>query len=284
MKKHALLIPILLSLFSCQGEGKTRTIYTSFYPVYDFTKRIVGDHFDVVNLTPAGTEPHDFELSAKQVASLYDGDALFVNGLGMEHWLSSLPEEISKKAYVLSDGIQTRSENGILDPHIWLSPKKAIEEMKNVLSILNTLDIEHKEDYQKNYEKAEKDFLALHEEIGKKTEAFTQKTIVTAHSAFGYFCEEYGLTQVAVHGIQPEEEPTAKEMEEIIQVVKEYKVTTIFTEEMASEEISKKIAEETGCSLDVLHTLEGLEEEEVGKKDYLSIMRENLSKVEKACL
>ena len=285
MKKRNLIPLILLffSLFSCQDNKSENVIFTSFYPIYDFTKRIVGDHFDVVNLTPPGVEPHDFELSTKQVASFYDGKALFLNGIGMEYWSDSLPNDLKGKTYTVTDNIEIRKEDGIEDPHVWLTPLNAIAEMKDILSIINTLDPTHKEDYEKNYQKAEQEFLSLHEEIKEKRKTFTQNKLVVAHAAFGYFCQEYDLEQIAVHGLEPEEEPTAKEIENILDLVKEYNINTIFTEEMASQEIAEKISQETGCKLEVLSPIESLEEEEVGKEDYLSLMRENLEKIEEAC-
>ena len=285
MKKRNLIpwIPLFFSLFSCQEKKNENVIFTSFYPIYDFTKRIVGDHFDVVNLTPPGVEPHDFELSIKQVASFYDGKALFLNGIGMEYWSDSLPKDLKDKTYTVTDKIEIRKEDGIDDPHVWLTPLNAIAEMKDILSIVNTLDPTHKEDYEKNYQKAEQDFLTLHEEIKEKRKTFTQNKLVVAHAAFGYFCQEYDLEQIAVHGLEPEEEPTAKEIENILDLVKEYNINTIFTEEMASQEIAEKISQETGCKLEVLSPIESLEEEEVGKEDYLSLMRENLEKIEEAC-
>lgn len=284
IKKLLFITPILFSLFSCQNMKQEKVLYTSFYPIYDFTTRIVGEHFEVVNLTPAGTEPHDFELTAKQVAALYDGSGLLLNGLGMEHWAESLPEELEKKTHIVSENISTITDrNNIADPHVWLSPRLAIEEMNNILSVVNTLDPDHKTDFEANFNKAKEDFLKLHEDIKTSVSTFTQKNIVVSHAAFGYFCNEYELNQIAVHGLEPEEEPSAKELEAIIEVVKEYNVNTIFTEEMASPEIAQKISEETGCKIEVLSPLEGLEEDQIGKEDYLSVMRENLSKLEKAC-
>lgn len=274
---------MFFSLFSCQEKKNENVIFTSFYPIYDFTKRIVGDAFDVVNLTPPGVEPHDFELSIKQVTSFYDGKALFLNGIGMEYWSDSLPKDLKGKTYTVTDKIEIRKEEGIDDPHVWLTPLNAITEMKDILSIVNTLDPTHKEDYEKNYQKVEQEFLSLHEEIKEKRKTFTQNKLVVAHAAFGYFCQEYDLEQIAVHGLEPEEEPTAKEIENILDLVKEYNINTIFTEEMASQEIAEKISQETGCKLEVLSPIESLEEEEVGKEDYLSLMRENLEKIEEAC-
>jgi zinc transport system substrate-binding protein len=95
-------------------------------------------------------------------------------------------------------------------------------------------------------------------------------------------CDRYGLTQIPVKGLEPDEEPSAKTIENIIEIVNEYNITIIFTEEMVSPEIANKIAEETGARIDTLNPLEGLSEDEVGVEDYISIMKDNFRKIMEA--
>ena len=138
------LLPLFgVLMTSCNVSSNPNAIYTSFYPVYDFASRIVGDKYEVINLLPPGVEPHDFELSAKAVSGLIRGKATFINGLGMEHWYDSLPKEAQDKVYDTSLGIETRLENGIVDPHIWLNPINAIKQMENITSYLCSIDEEN---------------------------------------------------------------------------------------------------------------------------------------------
>ena len=107
--------------------------------------------------------------------------------------------------------------------------------------------------------------------------------LVVSHAAFAYLCQDYDLVQISVNGLSPDQEPTAKDMEKILSAVKEYHISTIFYEELVSDEISKKIAEETGAKTEMLSPLEGMSEEDMKTKDYLSVMRENYDKIIGAC-
>ena len=286
MKKSSLLITLvtLLPLVGCGQSDNSNTIYTSFYPIYDLTKRIVGDKFEVKNLTPVGTEPHDYEPKASEVAGMSDSKALFLNGLGLEHWKDELPENLSKKTYVVTEGIETLSIDNVTDPHVWLSPKNAIKEMSNILSTLKELDVANYSYYEDNYNKAVTEFNALDAEFKTTIDGLSNKYLVVSHAAFGYLCNEYGLTQIYVRGLEPDDEPTSKELEAIIEQVNTYNITTIFYEELVSPEISKKIADETGVKTDTLNPMEGLEQEELDAgENYLTVMRDNLAKIKEAC-
>ncbi len=286
MKKTALLFSSLLFLSSCsltQKEAEENIIYTSFYPIYDFTKRIVKDKFSVINLTPYGAEPHDYEPTARNVVEMTKAKALFMNGLGLESYASSLPKDFENKTYVVTKNIKTISIGNTIDPHVWLSLPNAIQEMKTILEIVQDIDPDNASYYQNNYEEEEKKFLDLKEEYSTKMANLSNRYLVVSHAAFGYLCQDYNLVQVSVNGLSPDQEPTAKDMEMILSAVKEYHISTIFYEELVSDEISKKIAEETGAKTEMLSPLEGMSEEDMKTKDYLSVMRENYDKIIGAC-
>ncbi len=287
MKRITLLLslPILFSLVGCNDYVDTsKTIYTSFYPVYEFTKRIVGDKYHVVSLVPPGSEPHDFELTARQVARIYDSKALFINGLDMEVWSSSLDSHIKKKTYVLSNGIETRKEGGITDPHIWLDPLKAIEEMRNVTTYMSQIDSENASFYETNFILARNEFLQLDEELAGICASFSNKNVLVNHAAFGYMCDRYNLNQISVNGLEPSATPGPKTIVDIINKVNEYHVNTIFTEELSSPEVSELIARECGIKTDTLNPLEGLQQDEIDAgEDYISVMKDNFIRLKEAC-
>ncbi len=279
MKKIFPVFFLLLSLCSCDTAKEENVIYTSFYPIYDFTRKIVGDKFEVSNITPYGSEPHDYEPKAKDVVRMTTCKALFVNGLGLESYADILPAELKNKTYTVSEGIQTMKIDNIVDSHVWLSLDNALKEMKNITSHVSQLDPENSSYYEKNYEYQEERFLAMKEEYLKKFSVFSNRYVVVSHAAFGYLCDEYGLQQVYVSGLSPDDEPSPRDLERIISVVKENNVSTIFYEELVSNEISRKIADETGVKTATLNPLEGLSEEESRTEDYLSVMKKNYDSI-----
>ncbi|WP_297392495.1 metal ABC transporter substrate-binding protein [uncultured Peptoniphilus sp.] len=167
--------------------------------------------------------------------------------------------------------------HGPMDPHVWISPKNAKIEMENIKNALAELDKENADYYESNYQKYAKMLDELDAKYSEKLSALPNKTIVVSHEAYGYLCKDYGLNQLGIKGVNAETEPDAKKMAEIINYVKENKITTIFTEELIDPKVSKIIADETGCLVKVLSPIEGLSEEQIkNNEDYFSIMEENL--------
>lgn len=270
----------LLALFSCGNKHTAgNTIYTSFYTIYDFTKKIVGDKYQVENLTPYGQEPHDYEPTAKQIAERKDSPLLLLNGLGLDKWSDSLPKEYKSKAHLVTEGIETRNVNNTLDPHVWLSVKNAKKERKNILDLVCERDKENADYFKKNYDTAIAKFDKLDQDYQEKTAKLNNKYIVVSHAAFGYLCHDYGMTQIYVSGLEPDATPTAKDREKIIDAVNTYHITTIFYEDAVGPDIADAIKKETGVKTETLNPLEGLSKEEENTEDYISVREDNLNKI-----
>lgn len=280
MKKITRVIPLLalVSLAGCQRQDYSHTVFASFYPLYEFASRIVGDIYKVENLTPPGTEPHDFELSPKKVAALDDCKALIVNGIHLESWTDSTSKKVKDKTCIASENIDIRITNGQEDPHIWLNPINAIAEMTNIANFMCELDGDNKETYLSNLATATAEFTELDNTLMAIANSLNQKNIVVAHAAYGYMCDRYGLNQIAINGIEPNQEPTAQALERIIEAVNEYGITTIFTEELISSSASELISKECGVKVEVLSPLEETEDDE----NYIRVMLENFKKIQEA--
>lgn len=322
----ALITTMGVSVFSACGtteksesnntEGKKLQVYTSFYPMYDFTSKIAGDKVDVINLVPSGTEPHDWEPSTEDIANLEKADMLIYNGAGMEHWVDDVTKSLSNKDIVLveaSEGIDLMEghhhhddegeeahdheseevhehegedadehEHG-LDPHVWTSIKNAKKEMENIKNALVKVDAANAEYYEANFKMYSEKFDELDKKYETEIAKLPNKNIVVSHEAFGYLCKEYGLTQVGIEGLSPDSEPNPKRMAEIVEFVKEHNVKVIFFEELVSPKVAESVAKETGVTTDVLNPIEGLTEEQLKEgNDYISIMEQNLNSIVKA--
>ena len=272
---------------SSGADGKVKVV-TSFYVMEDFAEKVGGDNVEVVNLVPAGTEPHDWEPSATDMQKIQDSDLLVYNGAGMEHWVDDTLSSLGDKApasVAASDGIELRGgdEPGETDPHVWLDPKLAKVELANIKDALVKADPDHKDDYEANYEKYAAEFDQLDQEFAEKLSAAPNKTIVVSHEAFGYLADAYGLTQVAITGMDAEGEPDAQTMAQIIDQVKASGVKYIFSEDLVSPKVAQQIADATGAECVVLNPLEGLTDEQIAAgDDYVSVMESNLDELVKA--
>ena len=174
-------------------------------------------------------------------------------------------------------------EHGEYDPHVWLDPMNAKQEMQNICEAFSEADPKHRADYQANYEKWAGKLDELDKRYQEALADLTEHDIVVAHEAYGYLCRRYGLTQVSIEGMSPDSEPDPGRMADIIDFVRENNVRAIFFEELSGSRTAETVAAETGVKLLTLSPLEGLSDwqEETGG-DYFSVMEENLQQLTEA--
>ncbi|WP_059049497.1 metal ABC transporter substrate-binding protein [Paenibacillus senegalimassiliensis] len=174
-------------------------------------------------------------------------------------------------------------DHGGLDPHVWLSPALAIQEVRNIEKGLAEAAPEHKDAFKANADAYVAKLEALDQEFTDELKDSQRKDFITQHAAFGYLAKQYGLTQVPIAGLSPEQEPSASQMAEIVDFAKEHNVKTIFFETLVSSSVADTIASEIGAKSAVLNPIEGLTEEDISKQhDYLALMRQNLEALKAA--
>lgn len=174
-------------------------------------------------------------------------------------------------------------DHGGMDPHVWLSPALAIKEVRNIEKALSEVDSEHKEQFKTNadayvakLEALDKDFIAGLKDVKRKD-------FITQHAAFGYLAKQYGLNQLPISGLSPDQEPSASNMGHIVEFAKKHNVKTIFFETLVSSKVADTIASEIGAKSAVLNPIEGLTKEDLSNHlDYLAVMRQNLEALKKA--
>ncbi len=341
-------------------EVKKLLIYTSIYPLYDFTKKVAGDKADVFNLVPVGVEPHDFEPTARQIAQLSRADLFIYNGGGFEGWIERILEAINQQNLVVVDSTELinllspdetghshdhdhghghshdhdykhdhkhddhehkhddhehkhddhehkhddhehKHDNehkhddhedkhdhdhhghGEFDPHVWVDPLLAKKQAEAILNGLIQVDPANESYYRQNFGLLAAQFDRLHEAFVDMTQHIERKDFVVSHSAFGYLAHRYGLNQVAIAGIDPTVEPSARALQQIIEFVKEHRIKYILFENMVTPRVAEIVRAEVGAESLILHNLEGLTQAELDAgKDYFSIMEDNLAVLKQA--
>lgn len=174
-------------------------------------------------------------------------------------------------------------DHGGLDPHVWLSPQLAIQEVRNIEKGLSEVAPEYKEQFKANADAYVTELEALDNEFTEGLKDSKRKDFITQHAAFGYLAKQYGLKQVPIAGLSPDQEPSPAQMADIVQFAKENNVKTIFFETLVSSKVADTIAKEIGAHTDVLNPLEGLTEEELDAgNDYVRVMRSNLEALKTA--
>lgn len=278
-------------LSSNSSEDQPLHVTTTFYPMYEFTKQIAGNKASVDLLIPSTVEPHEWDPSPKDIKKIEESDVLVYNSPYMETWEPSIEKSVGTKGPTfikaskdidLMEGTGEEHENTghTYDPHVWLSPVLAQAEVKNITKALEKADPDNKSYYEKNSEKYLKELQDLDQEYEKTLKDIPNKELVTQHAAFGYLAKQYGLTQVPIAGLSPEQEPSAAKLAELKKFAQDHHVKTIFFEELASSKVAKTLADEVGAKTEVLNTLEGLSKEEQKQGlNYINMMEKNLNQL-----
>ena len=300
--KKKILICLLSSIFilflgACSQdkqndvkESHGMKIVTSFYPVYAMVKAVSGDLNDV-RMIQSRSGIHSYEPSANDIAAIYDADVFIYHSHTLESWAGSLDLSLQKskvKVLEASEGMTLErvpgledmeagdgiDEKTLYDPHTWLDPEKVAEEAQIIADKLSEIDSANKETYQKNAQSFSTKAHDLTKKYQPIFEKANQKTFVTQHTAFSYLAKRFGLNQLGIAGISPDQEPSPRQLTEIQEFVKNYKVKTIFTESNVSSKVADTLVTSTGVSL---KTLNPLEADPQNDKSYLENLEDNIA-------
>ena len=265
---------------SAESTKEKINVTVSIYPLKEYAEAIAGDKAEVTCMVPDNVEPHDYDPKAKELSALSKSDIFVYSGLGMENWLDKV-DDITGDSKVLkvdsSTGIETRTEENAVDPHIWLSLKNAEIQSENIKNALVQADSENKDYYEENYEKFKGELEDLYNEYKPKFDSLSKKNFITGHAAFGYLCRDFGLTQKSVENLFGEGEPTPGQLKELVNFCKENNIKTVFSESLASPKVSETLANEVGAEVVPIYTLESKEDD----KSYIEAMRYDLEQIYK---
>lgn len=260
-------------------------IVTSFYPMYimalNITEGVAG--VEVINMTkPITGCLHDYQLTPGDMKNLHDAKIMIINGADMESFLDDIiKRQQSLKIVDASKGLEllTNEIDGQVNPHLWVSVSGAINQVNNIGQQLAELDPTRASFYIINTAAYVKKLEDLREKMHEKLDLIENRDIVTLHEAFPYFAHEFNLNIKAVIQREPGSEPSAGELVETINVIKDSGVTALFAEPQYSSGSAETISRETGVKVFHLNpAVTGPLESDA----YIQIMEENLKILEEA--
>lgn len=307
MKKAALFIAglatvtgivILLFTFGVkekpEGNGKLM-VAASFYPLAHFAQKAAGPNIKVSMITPAGAESHDFEPTPRDISKVRGSDIFIYNGAGLDPWAERIAPtlrqsgvktiEMTSKFSLMPAQKDEHEDYGHVnfDPHIWLDPLIAAEQVMLIGEALAEADPPGAVAYRSRASQYAGELKQLHEEFSKGLSNCGTRELIVAHDAFSYLAKRYDLHIIAVTGVFSGEEPSPRRIAEVARLAREKSIRYIFFEPLTSPRIAETIARETGAEVLELNPLESLTKEEAAAgKDYISIMRANLANMRKA--
>ena len=309
-----LLLPALAAagLLSACGSGSSEgtaggsapggkvSVVASFYPIEFAVQQVGGDHVTVTSLTKPGAEPHDVELSPKDVTAVAEaGLVVYAKGFqpavdtavdqeGRQHAfdvatvanldLAAPPEA---EAHVGDDTHTDAPQDpaAAKDPHFWLDPQRYAAVASAIGQRLGEADPANAATYAQNATAFTATLTGLDAEFRSGLASCTRKDLVTSHAAFGYLSDRYGFTQVPIAGLSPDVEPSAAQLAQVADFVKAHGVTTIYAETLVEPAFAETVAKSTGAHVATLDPIEGLTSTSAGH-DYVEVMRSNLATLE----
>lgn len=296
MKRYPVLLMTAAAavlLAGCAGtagsDDDRPSVAASFYPFAFVVEQVGGSFIQVENLTSPGVEPHDVELTPKQVGRVQDADVL-VFAQGFQAAVDDAIEQsgrddastidVAAIAYDLPAAEDGHDEDDghdhdEADPHSWLDPQNMVTVTRAVADALASVAPAHAQDFASNADALVAELETLDADFSAGLQTCERRTIVTSHAAFAYLANRYDLVQVPIAGLDPSNEPSPRELATVTRLVRDEGITTVFTEELVSPAIARTVADETGATIATLDPIEGLGDATTDET-YLTLMRRNL--------
>ena len=292
MKNLILLFSIMMVVFfsACSKDktlSKEPLIATSTFTLYDITTHIAQNRAKVVHILPFGVSPHSFEPTPKLMANLEKSSLVIYSGAGLEPWLEHFT--FKNKTLNISKFVKLRKltntdhKHLVYDPHYWLDINNMKIATKVITKELIKILPKDKEFFTANRDSFLKELEELEMEFRSKLKSCKKDTLVVNHNAFSYIAKQYNFKTIALSGLIPEAQPSAKNIKNILNHIKRYNVNTIFFEHFVNDKTMKTIAKDANINIDVLQPLGNVTADEVKQNlGYIGIMRKNLEKISKA--
>ena len=292
-------------------------VVTTIFPEYDWVREIIGDKADNAEITmllDSGVDLHSCQPSADDIVRISECDLFIYVGGESDSWVEDALKNATNKDMkvinlldVLGDSVKTEEivegmqetdhdhdhdhdnehahdhdHDHEYNAHVWVSVSGNIDQVKNIAFQLETLNPENKDLYEANTNTYISKLENLKAEMHSELDNLPNRDIITFHEAFPYFAQEFNLNIVGVIEIEPDSEPSAKEIENIISTIKEHNIKALFTEPQYSSRVAQTIANETGASVYELDPIVTGDSNSNAYDDYINKMKENLNVLKEA--
>jgi len=259
------LIPSALST-GAGAQSPQLQVVASFSILADLVKQLGGDRVEVTSLVGPNGDAHVYEPTPSDANRLMQAKVIFVNGFGLEGWITRLIKASGSKALVVvaSNGVKPidadEDEHGRekaigrahrFDPHAWQNVANAKLYVVTIRDALIQADPEGKATYQANtaqyrakLDELEQDVVAAVARIPA-----SKRKIITTHDAFGYFAKAYGMQFIPLQGISTEAQAAAKDVAKIIRQIRAQRVSAVFLENVTDPRLMEQIAKESGAKI-----------------------------------
>jgi manganese transport system substrate-binding protein len=267
-----------------QPQGK-KVILTTFTIIADMAQQVAGDKAIVQSLTKIGAEIHGYEPTPSDLQRGQQADLILDNGLGLERWAEKFYGNLKNVPRItLSQGVEVVNINqdnyaGKPNPHAWMSPKAALIYVENIRKALIDLDPINADSYNTNAANYSQKIKALDQQLRETiaTVPPDKRFIVSCEGAFSYIAQDYGLKELYLWAVNSEQQATPKQIQNVIQQVRQQKIPAIFCESTVSADTQKQVARETGAKFSGVFYVDSLTSTDGVAPTYLSLLTYNIN-------
>lgn len=303
-----MVFALALSLFvvsACSTNSETANqekdnfkVVTTVAPLYSFTANLIeGTTTELVNLIPAQSSVHNFQLTSNIAKSIEEADLIVINGLGLEEFLADSFSRYADKVVDTSDGIVTvapdevlhdeeegevhegehEHEHGEFDPHIWLDPANAAIQIDNITNALMAKDPTNKAIYKQNGDELKRRIDELNIEIIADLKTVEAQPFIVFHDAYKYFGRAFNLRAEAAFEPFPGKTPSVTYLKQILDVISAKKVKIVFAEPQFSPKLLESVARDNNLTIGELDPMG----QTLEKDGYFVTMRKNVAELKR---
>lgn len=273
-----------------QSNSDKVKVTASFYPIQEFARKVGGDRVEVLNITPPGIDPHEYEPTSGDITNVLSSKLFVFQGGDFDPWSSKFAGEASSNNIKTLDVITTAEliQETVADkfgqniqtvnPHTWLDPILAIKQVESIRDNLIQLDGPGKDKYNQNANEYITQLNQLDNNYQQALSQCRQNRIIVTHDAYSYLATRYSFQTLSIAGLEPNDEPTPGELITLIEAAKESGLKYVFFETQVSDKYAKTVAKEVGATTLTLNTLESPSQQELdGGLNYITAMNDNLT-------
>ncbi len=255
-------------------------VVASFSILGDMVEQVTGDLATVTTIVGPDADAHVYQPSTSDAKAVANADVIFVNGMGFETWSDTLIATAggNGQVFVATEGVAPVRVDGEIDPHAWNALTNGVIYVRNIAAGMAKADPEHASMYKANADAYITRLLNVHEnaKAAFSTLPDDRRTVVTAHDAFGYLADAYGLNFLSPVGIDTEAEPSAADLATLIDQLKETGAGALFVENITSPALVEQISRETGIEIGGRLFSDALSERGGPATSYIAMFEHNL--------
>jgi len=254
----------------CSGWAveSNRLVVASLNPIAtDLARQIGGARVQVVELMPAGRNPHEFSPSPAELHRAKDARILLAMGKKLETYLPAIRDGLGEGQEVLELGrmipsLKANAGDGLftccpghgtggIDPHWWHSVKNVRRAARVLAAAFGREDPVHRDAYDRRYRLYDERLEDLDKWVRREVARIPrrERKLATPHAAFNYFCKAYGFEAVFVKGLTTEEAVRSVHLGHVAETIRKERIKVLFPEVASSDEMLRAMAQETGVSV-----------------------------------